>query len=421
MTERTTVVVIGAGHSGLAMSRRLAERSIDHVVLERGEVANSWATERWQSLRLLTPTWQTTLPGSEPQWEDPDGYLTTAELVDYLRRYASDIAAPVQTQTTVTRVSGVPGNYLVETNRGDWIAEAVVVASGGSNLPVIPKVFESLADGVQAITPFDYQSPESLPEGGVLVVGASATGVQLAKEIAESGRQVVLSTGEHVRMPRVYRGKDIFWWMDRVGVLDERYDQMDDIIRARHVPSPQLVGAPDGRSVDLNALQEVGVEIVGRLGRMRDGLAQFSGGLANTARLADLKQERLLDRFDAWAEASGVTDLGPIERPEDTVVSEHPRLDLDLAKEGFSTVLWATGFAPDYSWLDLPVLDYKGKIKHDGGVVTASPGLYVLGTSLLRRRRSTYISGAAQDTEDLAEHLVGYLAHGIVRDEALAF
>jgi putative flavoprotein involved in K+ transport len=308
----------------------------------------------------------------------------------------------------VTSVSSAGGLYVTETDQGTFTSDAIVLASGTNNLPNIPEIAGGVPASVASMSPLDYRSPGHVPEGGVLVVGASATGAQLAAELAAAGRRVVLSVSEHVRMPRTYRGRDIFWWMDGTGVLDERYDQLDDIIRARHVPSPQLVGSPE-RSVDLNALRDAGVELVGRLGAIRDGVALFSGGLANVFHLADQKQERLLDRFDLWAAANEVAGLGDIERPEPTREPETVVTQLDLAKAGIGTVLWATGFKPDYSWVDLPVLDYKGRIQHDGGVLTKSPGAYLLGASLLRRRRSTYIDGAAQDTAEIAEHLAEFL------------
>ncbi|MEJ2861573.1 flavin-containing monooxygenase [Actinomycetospora flava] len=407
-----TTVIIGAGHSGLAMSRRLTERSIDHVVLERGEVANSWRTERWDSLRLLTPTWHVTLPGAEAAaGADPDGFLAVPELVSFLDGYAATIAAPVHTGTTVTRVGATDTGYEVTTDRGTWTCDTVVLASGSSNVPSLPAAAEGVPDDVTSISTATYRSPDDVPEGGVLVVGASASGVQLADELARAGRTVTVAAGEHVRMPRTYRGRDAFWWMENAGVLDERYDEVDDIIRARHTPSPQLIGGPDHADLDLRTLRERrGVRVVGKLGRLRDGKAQFSGGLPNTVRLADLKLNRLLDRFDAWAEQEGPDDLGEPHRPEPTTVDASPRIELDLAREDIRTVLWATGYRPDHSWLALPVLDYKGRLQHDGGVVTGAPGVYVLGSSLLRRRRSTYIGGADQDTADLAAHLAGHLA-----------
>ncbi len=405
---RTTVVILGAGHSGLAMSRRLTERSIEHVVLERAEVGGSWRT-RWDSLRLLTPNWQSALPGFDYPGDDPDGFMTAAEVAAYLADYARAIDAPVRTGVTVTSVAVDESGYRVVTDQGEWRADAVVLANGGSGSANIPAIADGLAPSVLSLATKDYRSPAGLPDGGVLVVGASASGVQLADELARSGREVVVAAGEHVRMPRTYRGRDSLWWMDAAGVLDERFDEIDDIIRARHVPSPQLVGSDDRRSVDIGSLRERGVRVVGRLGRLADGRAQFSGGLANTVRLADLKLDRLLDRFDDWAAATDVSGLGDVERLAPTEVDAAPALELDLAASGISTVLWATGYRPDYSWLDVPVLDYKGRLPHSGGVVDKSPGLYVMGTSLLRRRRSTYLGGAAQDSEELAEHLAGYL------------
>lgn len=410
MSSRTTVVIIGAGHSGLAMSRRLTERSIDHVVLERGEAGNSWSTDRWESLRLLTPNWQSALPGFEHEFADPDGYLTAPEVADYLGAYARAVDAPVRTGVTVTSVQPVDPGYRIVTSDGEWTADAVVLANGGSGIANVPPIADGVPAGILSLTSKTYRSPQSLADGGVLVVGASASGAQLADEIARAGHDVVLSAGEHVRMPRRYRGRDIFWWMDAAGVLDERFDEIDDIIRARHVPSPQLVGSDDQRTVDIHALRERGVKVVGRIGRIADGVAQFSGGLANTVRLADLKLDRLLDRFDEWASTAGVDGLTEPTRAEPTVVDANPTLTLDLADAGIGTIVWATGYRPDYSWLDVPVLDYKGRLPHTGGVVEKAPGLYVMGTSLLRRRRSTYIGGAGQDSEDLAEHLAGYLA-----------
>jgi putative flavoprotein involved in K+ transport len=407
---KTTVVIIGAGQSGLAMSRRLTERSIDHVVLERGVVANSWSTERWDSLRLLTPRWQTRLPGSARLAGDPDDFMTMPEVVGFLTKYAGTISAPVRTGTTVTGVRAAASGFQVDTDQGSWTCASVVIASGGCNVANTPAVAAGVPSSVRSVTPLSYRSPEQFGGGRVLVVGASASGAQIADELARTGHRVTIATGECVRMPRIYRGKDIFWWMDAAGILDEGFEEMDDITRARHVPSPQLIGTPERRTLDINSLREAGVEIVGRLGMIRDGVGLFSGGLANTFRLADLKLGRLLDRFDAWAQETGVADLPAPSRPEPTRLDATPRLELDLRREGIDTIVWATGYRPDYSWLEVPVVDRKGQLRHDGGVVTDAPGLYLLGTSLLRRRRSTYISGADQDSLDISEHLTRYLA-----------
>jgi len=406
---RTSCVIVGAGHSGLAMSRCLSERSIDHVVLERGEVANSWKHERWDSLRLLTPNWQARLPGYCYSGNDPDGYMTMPELIEFLEKYAKVISAPLKLNTTVTSVSTDGGNYQVATTGGNWECETLVVASGACNRASIPAIAEAAPASTEMVTPMQYRNPAQLQEAGVLVVGASATGLQLAEEIHRSGRPVTLAVGEHVRLPRTYRGKDIQWWMDTLGILDERYDEIDDIVRGRNIPSPQLVGSPERSTLDLNRLTALGVRLRGRLAGFNDGKAQFSGSLRNVCALADLKMLRLLNTIDEWVAEKGIdAEVSPPQRYDNTEVEESPPLLMDLGKDDIKTILWATGYNPDYSWLDIPVLDRKGKIRHDGGVVD-SPGMYLVGTTLLRRRKSSFIHGAEDDAHDLSAHLVSYL------------
>jgi putative flavoprotein involved in K+ transport len=407
---KTTAVVIGAGHAGLAMSRRLTERSIDHVVLERGEVANSWRTQRWPSLRLLTPNWQTRLPGHGYAGEDPDGFMPVAGVVAILTRYARLIGAPVRTATTVHAVRAAPQGFQIHASDDVIHARAVVLATGACNLPAIPGIAAALPPWITTLAPLTYHDPGQLPDGGVLVVGASATGVQLADEIHRSGRPVTVAVGEHVRLPRSYRGRDIFWWLEATGLLAERYDQIDDLTRARHLPSPQLTGTPHPTTTDLNTLTAQGVRL-GRLGRIADGVAQFSGSLPNTCTLADLKMNRFLNRADQWATTSGLdNELPPPHRFAPTRVDPGSPLQLDLTTGEITTVLWATGFRPDHSWLAIPVHDRAGRIRHDGGVVTSAPGLYLLGMPVLRTRASTYIHGATTDTQALASHLHTFLS-----------
>ena len=406
---RTTTVVIGAGHGGLAMSRCLSQRAIDHVVLERSEIANAWRTQRWDSLRLLTPNWQCRLPGYSYAGDDPDGFMTMPEVVEFVAAYAKHIAAPVQTGTTVTSVRHAGDGYRVTTDNGEWDCETVVLASGAFNVPHLPAFADAVPQAVTTITPDEYRNPDLLDTGGVLVVGASATGVQIAHELQRSGREVTLAVGEHVRGPRLYRGRDIQWWMEMAGVLGERYDEVDDVVRARNVPSMQLAGTPEKLSFDLNALTSIGVKLVGRLAGIRDGRAQFSGSLRNKCELADLKLGRLLNLIDEWATASGLDDeTPPSHRFEPTVVPQPPTLGLDLSDGSVRTVVWATGFRPDYSWLDVDVLDAKGFVRHDGGVVD-SPGMFIIGVPFLRRRKSSFIDGAREDAEDLAVELAAFL------------
>jgi putative flavoprotein involved in K+ transport len=406
LTGQITAVVIGAGHAGLAASHFLTGRSIDHVVLERGEVANSWRHERWDSLRLLTPNWQSRLPGLRYQGPDPDGYMTMAEVTEFIERFAATSRAPVRTGTIVTSVRRAGDGYQVTTSQGSWRCRAVVIASGACNKPSVPALAAAVPEPVEQLTTFGYRDPSKLADGGVLVVGASATGVQLAAELQRSGRPVTLSVGEHVRLPRTYRGRDVLWWMDASGVWDQRYDEVEDLTRARRLPSPQLVGTPRRATLDLNALTAMGVELIGRWAAVRDGRALFSGGLRNMFSLADLKMHRLLGTFDEWAVRD---DLGAPERFEPTRVPASARLQIDLGSGEIRTIVWATGFRPDYSWLDVPVTDAKGHLRHEGGVA-GSPGLYALGLPVLRRRKSTFIYGIEDDAREVIEHLARYLA-----------
>lgn len=403
------VVVIGAGHSGLAMSRYLSQYSIEHVVLERGEIANSWVHERWDSLKLLTPNWLSRLPGYRYAGPDPDAYMAMNEVVDFIKGYARFSGAPVITGAEVSSVQPRENGYRVISSRGEWRTRTVVIASGAFNVPSIPAVSSAVPKDIAQFTTKDYRNPEQLAEGAVLVVGASATGLQLAEQIHNSGRPVTLAAGEHVRMPRVYRGRDIQHWMQVTGLLDQRYDEVDDIRRARRVPSPQLVGTSERKNLDLNSLTAKGVRLAGRLVGIRDGRAQFSGSLRNVCKLADLKMDRLLNNIDQWiAENDAGESKYPAERFAPTSIGDSQCLGMDLSSGEVRTIIWATGLRPDYSWLDVPVLDRKGQIQHDGGVADGG-GMVVMGLPYLRRRKSSFIHGAEDDARELSEHLVAYL------------
>ena len=273
------------------------------MLLERGDVANSWRRERWDSLRLLTPNWQTRLPGYRYDGADPDGFMTAAEVIEFVSRFAVAAAAPVRTHTTVTSVKQTDEGYHLATGRGDLRCRTLVLASGACNIPNVPPLQQGLPAFIECLTPFDYRNPNQLPEGRVLVVGASATGLQLAHEIHRSGRPVTLSVGEHVRLPRIYRGRDVLWWMNASGIWNQRYDEIDDLTRARRLPSPQLVGTPERATLDLNALSGVGVELVGRLAAVRNGRALFSGGLRNQFALAEARSGDEPDKVTARTRA----------------------------------------------------------------------------------------------------------------------
>ncbi|MGZ2259427.1 FAD-dependent oxidoreductase [Roseobacter sp. A03A-229] len=401
----TTAIIIGAGQCGLAMSHALSRRSVDHLVIDRGEIGESWRTQRWDSLRMLTPNWANGLDGAPYAGPAPDGFMTPPEFVAQLERYAETIGTKIRTQTAVQRVATQGDRFVVESDAGVFTARVVVVATGAAARPIVPAVAQHVPPEIVQITPDRYRRPSDLPPGGVLVVGASASGAQLARELRLDGRAVTLAAGNHVRLPRRYRGEDIEHWLHVTGVLDQLNDDIFDLARAKKLPSPQLMGDVD--SIDLNALQALGISVVGRLAAIRDGRALLSGGLAHLAASADLKMHRLLDLADAWVAAQDLEFPAP-DRPAPTVLPDPPVLSLPLDDGAITSILWATGFAPDFSFLDVPSFDARGRLAHEGGVC-AVPGLYVLGLPFLRRRRSHHISGASSDAAELAAHLATHL------------
>ena len=312
--RRTETVVIGGGQAGLAMSRCLTDAGVDHVVLERGRVAERWRSGSWDSLRLLTPNWQSRLPGFRYDGPDPDGYMAVPEVVDYLDRYARSFRAPVEEDTTVLAVERAGAGYRVATDRGAWVASSVVIATGHCDTPFVPPLARSLPEDVVQVVPGRYRNPRQLPEGGVLVVGASSTGVQLADEIHASGRPVTLAVGRHTRLPRTYRGRDILWWLDAMGVFDEAADQVFDLAISRGQPSLQLVGRPDRATLDLPTLQGRGVRLVGRAAGAEGARVAFADDLVVQTVAADARLARLVQRIDVFAARTGLeTEVGPPE------------------------------------------------------------------------------------------------------------
>ena len=400
-------VVIGGGQAGLAMSRCLADHGVGHVILERGRVAERWRSERWDSLRLLTPNWQSRLPGFSYDGPDPDGYMTAAQTVAYFDRYAASFGAPVETGVEVRAVTHDGSVFRVETTRGAWTARSLVVATGHAQRPAIPAILRQVPDSVTHLTPSNYRNPGQVPDGDILVVGASASGIQLADELNRAGRNVIIAVGHHTRLPRMYRGRDILWWLDRMGVLDESASHVYDLDISRDQPSLQLVGHPDRRTLDLATLRDRGVRVAGRLIGFDAGVARFADDLVATTAAADIKLAALLRRIDSFIAAEGLpADGAPpftsyalsfIDAP--TAIAVAP---------GIRTIVWATGFRRDYPWLHVPVLDARGEIVHDGGI-TSTPGLYVIGLHFLRRRNSNFIDGVGADARVLSEHLVNYL------------
>ena len=412
---RTDVVIVGGGQAGLAMSRCLSDLRIDHVVLERGRVAERWRSERWDSLRLLTPNWMTRLPGFQYDGADPDGFMTANELVTFFEGYTRSFSAPVETDTSVDAIdieAGSTDTFLVTTTRGVWRTRTIVLATGYSDRPLVPAMARRLDGDVHQVVPRDYRNPASLPDGGTLVVGASATGIQLAEEIHASGRRVVLSTGHHLRVPRRYRGRDIMWWLDRAGILDQTVESVFDVETSRQAPSFQLVGRRDHATLNLERLRRTGVIIVGRLSAIDGQRLRFDDDLVKTTAAADAKLATLLARLDRVADSTALSRL--VDEPEPfeplwPAFVEAPT-DLHLKEAGIDSVVWATGYRRTYSWLNLPLLDASGELVHQGGV-TRCAGVYAIGLPFQRTRKSAFIDGVGADARVLARHIAARLGH----------
>ena len=393
---------------GACLERCLSARSIEHTLIERGRIAERWHAQLWESLRLLTPNWMTRLPGHSYSGPNPHGFMHRDAVIELLSGYARATAAPVVEQARVSRLSAHGQAFLATTDVGCWSARAVVVATGACHRPAVPCWSRDLDPCLVQVTPVDYRAPRDLPDGGVLVVGASATGLQLARDIHAAGWPVTLSVGRHTRLRRCYRGRDIMRWLDRAGVLDEAWDRVPDLGAARRQPSLQLSGRPDETDLSLMRLAFEGVRPVGRVEGGVGARIAIRSNLPSTCADSERRRRRTLARIDAFA-ARAYPDV-PVD-PEAWKEPCHPTSDatvLDLSERGIRSVVWATGYRRNYPWLRLPAFDRDGEIAHRGGV-TAVPGLYALGLPFLRRRSSTLIDGVGRDAEELAPLIAAYL------------
>ncbi len=414
MRETTNTVVIGAGQAGLAVSHCLSARGIEHVVLDRGRVAQRWHSERWDSLRLLTPNWMTRLPGFRYDGADPDGFMTAQQTARFLACYAASFDAPVREDAEVTDVSHDGAHFNVTTTTGRFVAGNVVIATGWCDRPAIPAGAAGLSPRIHQIVPSSYRNPRQLRPGGVLVVGASATGVQLAAELRQSGRPVMLAVGGHQRMPRSYRGMDCFWWLEQLGVWDRTIDQVNDVWAARTEPALQLVGRPDHTTLDLPVLQRRGVSLTGRFAGAEGTRAYFERDLAATTAAADARLANMLARIDRAIDRCGLAgEVLPAEPIEPVRTVPQPD-SADLIDVGIGNVVWATGYRRHYPWLQLPILDERGEITQYRGV-TPAPGAYVLGQRFQHYRNSNFIDGVGRDAAYVADHIAAR-AHGTAYD-----
>ena len=406
--QNTDVIIVGGGQAGLVMSRSLSARGIDHIILERGRVGERWHSERWDSMRLLTPSAYSALPGVPHKGADAGAFLAAQEFASYLGAYAQNIAAPVVEGVAVKSVETAGAGFRITTNAGVWQSRAVVVATGACDAPYRPTMAQRLSPAILQVAPADYKRPSNLPDGGVLIVGASSTGIQLAEDIHASGRPVTLAVGDHTRVPRRYRGRDIFAWMEFAGILGDRVDESRSLEAARQQPSLQLVGRQHNRNLDLASLSRDGVRLVGRLAAVEGTRVSFHGDLGLTTAQAHARMLRVLNRIDASIERIDLAASLAGDGVPKPFLADCDPATLGLQREGIRTIVWATGYVRRYPWLKVPVLDTRGEIVHRRGVM-AVPGLYALGLTFLRRRRSSFISGCGLDAEELAPEIETHL------------
>lgn len=416
--QKTDVVVVGGGQAGLAMSEHLHARGIEHLVLERGRIAEKWRSGRWDSLVANGPAWHDRFPGLEFQ-TDGDAFATKDQVADYFAAYADAIDSPVRCGvevTSVTRQHGRAG-FEVQTSDGTIEARYVVAATGPFQKPVMPAIVPQDA-GVEQMHSAAYRNPDQLPCGAVLVVGAGSSGVQIAEELRRAGREVFLSVGPHDRPPRRYRGRDFVWWLGVLGMWDAAAPAQG----AEHV-TIAVSGARGGNTVDFRDLAGLGITLLGRTSAFSDGRLGFNDDLERNITAGDANYLSLLDQADAYAERNGL-DL-PRE-PEARVLGPLPPAvtdpvrELDLAAAGVTTIIWATGYAQDYSWLRVDTFDERGRARHHRGV-SEEPGVYFLGLPWQSRRGSSFIWGVWHDARHIADQIMiqqSYLAHSTAAERA---
>lgn len=399
------VVVIGGGQAGLAMSYQLTQNGIDHVILEKNQIAHSWKTQRWDAFCLVTPNWQCQLPGYPYQGSDPKGFMLRDEIVDYVEGYARHIAAPVNEGVAVTRLTqGAGGGFLLETSAGEITADAVVLAVSGYHVPKIPAMADRLDSAVKQLHSSAYRNPESLPPGEVMVVGTGQSGCQIAEDLHLSGRKVHLVVGSAPRCPRVYRGRDAVEWLDDLGQYDLPVDKHNLKEKVRKNANHYLTGRDGGRDIDLRKFATEGMTLYGRLKDIQDGELQFGDDLATNLDNADRVYNGICGLIDDHIARNGIdapaqSHYTPVWQPTD------PAATLDPVKAGISTIIWTTGFRSDWSWVELPIFDGAGYPTHRRGV-TSMDGVYVLGLPWLYTWGSGRFVGVARDSDFIAKEIV---------------
>lgn len=405
--EQRDTIVIGGGQAGLAMSYLLTQQRRDHLVLEKGrQIGESWRG-RWDSFTLVTPNWQLQLPGLPYQGDDPEGFLTRDEVVGYLERYAAMFEPPVRFGVEVTSLEkvGRNGGYRLRTSDHDYEASNVVVAAGTFQAPNVPSIAPKVPDAISQIHSSEYRNPDQVADGGVLVVGSGQSGCQIAQELDEAGRDVFLSTSGVGRVPRRYRGRDSVWWAHRLGLTDETVDDLDSL-GERFGPNPHISGKNGGQDINLHEFARDGMTLLGHFEAIRGETAIFDNDLYQNLKAGDQMAATIRLEVDRYVESTGMdVPEEPVNEPQDGYEQE-VITELDLSASGIATILWATGFTRDFSWIELPIFDDYGYPEQRQGV-TNSPGLYFLGLHWLHSRKSGLFLGVAEDATHVAAHLAG--------------
>jgi putative flavoprotein involved in K+ transport len=401
--EQVQTLIVGGGQAGLTMSHRLKQRGLAHLVLERHRIAERWRSERWDGLKFQFPNWSVRLPDFAFPHTEPDGFATTAEIVEFINAYAAFVAPPIRCGVEVKRLrcrDGAPG-FIAETSDGPIEAANVVIATGPYQRPVMPNLLRD-AIGAFQVHASRYTNPEQLPPGAVLVVGAGASGAQIAEELHRAGRRVYLSVGRHTRLPRRYRGHDLIWWFDALGLFQMTPEQRGPIR-----VYPAITGAYGGHTIDFRGFAADGVTLLGHVEAIHEGVIDLAAGLADSLADGDAVYTTFLDMVDEHVERHALNmPEDPAARavlPDPPCVTE-PLRRLDISTEGIGAVIWATGYGVDFGWIDVPVLDARGGPVHRGGI-TGVPGLYFLGLQWLSRMSSSFLSGVGDDAAVLAAHI----------------
>ena len=401
MERKVNVAIIGGGQAGLATSWYLSQAKVDHVVLESGRVAETWRSRRWDSFCLVTPNWTVQLPGAKYEGPEPDGFMSLAELVDHFQSYANSFDAPVEENCAVTKLEADDGGFLLTLASGKIKARSVVVATGAFQRPHRPASAESLPNDVVQLFAEEYTHPAALPPGAVLVVGSGQTGCQLAEEIHQSGRKVFLACGRCVWVPRRLHGRDVVWWMIESGFMDRTPDKLPSPM-ARLLGNPQATGHDGGRDLNYRVLHAMGVELLGRFAGAEGSKLRFADDLAASVDFGDARLGDLLKFVETYCAANGTTPP-TVEMPPPLRIKT--RTELDIARDGIGSIIWTSGYRPDYGWVKFPVVDEMGfPVQTDGR--TSVPGLYFMGVHWMRKGKSSILYGVGEDAGVVAQHIV---------------